>query len=299
MSPLIGGALIGAGSSILGGLMGRDSASSQQRRAIDLQREFAQHGIQWKVEDAQRAGVHPVYALGASTSGPSIPVMEDPLGRSISEAGQSIARSVAAQESPEQRAQRHVALQLANATYAKDMAQADYYASLASRARQEARAAPGMPAADPNLFVDPAAAAQVIGGAGANRVKLQPSEVTSYAGSDDSVAAGRDVLWKKFKVGGRDWYLPNASSAGEALESVSESWPLMFFVIRENMQRNPNFIRENAHLVPYGREALNASDLVSAAADAAARGRRAREAGGLGDPGNREWRGRAMFRSFR
>lgn len=31
-----------------------------------LQREFAQNGIKWKMDDARRAGVHPVYALGAS-----------------------------------------------------------------------------------------------------------------------------------------------------------------------------------------------------------------------------------------
>lgn len=35
------------------------------------QREFAQNGIQWKVEDAKKAGIHPLYALGASTASPS------------------------------------------------------------------------------------------------------------------------------------------------------------------------------------------------------------------------------------
>lgn len=31
-----------------------------------LQREFAQHGIRWRVEDAKAAGIHPLYALNAS-----------------------------------------------------------------------------------------------------------------------------------------------------------------------------------------------------------------------------------------
>lgn len=31
-----------------------------------LQREFAQNGIQWKVEDAKKAGIHPIYALGSA-----------------------------------------------------------------------------------------------------------------------------------------------------------------------------------------------------------------------------------------
>lgn len=34
---------------------------------IELQREFAQHGISWKVDDAISAGIHPLAALGADT----------------------------------------------------------------------------------------------------------------------------------------------------------------------------------------------------------------------------------------
>lgn len=33
------------------------------------QKEFLQNGIQWKVSDAQKAGIHPLYALGAQTTG--------------------------------------------------------------------------------------------------------------------------------------------------------------------------------------------------------------------------------------
>lgn len=35
--------------------------------AVDHQREFAQHGVRWRVEDAKAAGVHPLFALGAQT----------------------------------------------------------------------------------------------------------------------------------------------------------------------------------------------------------------------------------------
>lgn len=93
MDPVIGGALIGAGANILGGLMGRRSNREQVDRSVELQRDFAQHGVQWKVEDAKRAGLHPVYALGAATSGPTIPVMDDPLARSIQDAGQTLGKA--------------------------------------------------------------------------------------------------------------------------------------------------------------------------------------------------------------
>lgn len=48
------------------GRKGQDSANDQNAQ---LQREFAQMGIQWRVADAKKAGIHPIYALGAS--GPS------------------------------------------------------------------------------------------------------------------------------------------------------------------------------------------------------------------------------------
>lgn len=68
------GELIGAGTQILGGLLGNKAAKQSQRAAeaqaqkqYEQQKEFAQSGIQWKVQDAEKAGIHPLYALGANT----------------------------------------------------------------------------------------------------------------------------------------------------------------------------------------------------------------------------------------
>jgi hypothetical protein len=45
------------------------------QKNYDMQKEFAKHGIQWKVQDAKRAGINPLAALGATTvSGSPIPV---------------------------------------------------------------------------------------------------------------------------------------------------------------------------------------------------------------------------------
>lgn len=60
------GALISAGASLLGGLLGNQQKAAGQEREIELQREFAQNGLRWKVEDAKRAGIHPLAALGSS-----------------------------------------------------------------------------------------------------------------------------------------------------------------------------------------------------------------------------------------
>lgn len=69
------GALIGAGAQLAGGLLGMKSQKdankaneASQLRQEALQKEFAQSGIQWKVKDAEAAGIHPLYALGANTT---------------------------------------------------------------------------------------------------------------------------------------------------------------------------------------------------------------------------------------
>lgn len=63
------GSAIGAVGSIAGGLIGANNAQAVAGMNYEAQKEFAQNGIRWKVEDAKRAGIHPLYALGASTQG--------------------------------------------------------------------------------------------------------------------------------------------------------------------------------------------------------------------------------------
>lgn len=84
------GSLISAGTSILGGLLG----SSEKSKDRKMQKEFAQSGIQWKVEDAKKAGVHPLYALGANTHSFAPVSTGGDIGTGIAAAGQDISRAV-------------------------------------------------------------------------------------------------------------------------------------------------------------------------------------------------------------
>jgi len=81
------GEILGAVGSIAGGLFQKDQAKKQ----ADLQKEFAQSGIQWKVQDAEKAGIHPLYALGAQTTGYQPTAVGD-LG--LPDAGQNIGRAI-------------------------------------------------------------------------------------------------------------------------------------------------------------------------------------------------------------
>lgn len=102
------GAIISAGASLLGGALGRRSQQNVADDNARLQREFAQHGIRWRVADALAAGVHPLYAMGANvpTYSPTS-FYSDPLGEGISAAGQDIGRAVEATRTKEERVSSH------------------------------------------------------------------------------------------------------------------------------------------------------------------------------------------------
>lgn len=80
--------------SVAGGLIGAKSANSQANKNIKLQKEFAKTGIRWKVEDAKKAGIHPLYALGANTHSFSPVNVGDGGAAHFAQAGQDIGRAI-------------------------------------------------------------------------------------------------------------------------------------------------------------------------------------------------------------
>lgn len=113
------GSIIGAGTSLLGGLMGANEA--KKNRA--LQKDAMYNGIQIKVKDAQAAGVHPLYALGASTFTPT-PITSG-MPEAIGNAGQDISRAVSAAQDGNERASTYTrslqALQLERGTLENEL----------------------------------------------------------------------------------------------------------------------------------------------------------------------------------
>jgi len=93
-------ALASAGGKLIEGFFGAKSAEDAAKKQYQQQKEFAQNGIQWKVEDAKQAGIHPLYALGANTTSYA-PVSVgniNPL-QGLSSAGQDLSRAVDATRS--------------------------------------------------------------------------------------------------------------------------------------------------------------------------------------------------------
>lgn len=103
------GAIAGglAGGFLGGGSKGPDYGEMMDRQE-NFQREVGQHSVQWRVADAKAAGIHPLYALGASL--PSFqgatPVGDFGSPRpDLVSAGQDIGRAVEAYASGRQRMQ--------------------------------------------------------------------------------------------------------------------------------------------------------------------------------------------------
>lgn len=99
-------AIAGDALGIAFGNKGKLSARKQMALQYDYQRQLNQTAIQDRVADAEKAGIHPLYALGASLNpgGVSMPDQSGPsLGDRLSGMGQNIGRAISAKQSVQER----------------------------------------------------------------------------------------------------------------------------------------------------------------------------------------------------
>lgn len=213
-----------------------DAQMQQVARNEALQREFAQQGVRWRVEDAKAAGVHPLFALGGSGASfsPSALVGGNPnehLGRGLSEMGQNLQRAVAAQETPDQRLQRELALEAQLAGITKDYAQASYWQSMAAQTRQANRASAGMP----GIVTQPFRRGTIEEKKLLDIIDPNPSKQTSARSEDMSVEAARNPLHQEWTITpyGLKMRLPKSD---EPMESWGElSWYDKLGLIAHNL----------------------------------------------------------------
>lgn len=252
VAPVVAGAMIGAGASLLGGALGGRSARRQQRREAAAQKEFAQHGIQWRVEDAKAAGVHPLFALGANTPTYSpTSIVGGGVGEGLAQAGQAIGNAVARSETPQQNAVAELNLRMLRANVMRSEQEA-WGAFLDN----EARSLRPLTNAQPGGGVDPRFIYGEGGSAGGvGQVQVKPSEVISSSPGDPSMEAGMGTFWKSHRVtpDGRVVALPS-SELSELLESMSESPFAGAMVLKKNLQRDPEFLIKNRDWIPFAEE---------------------------------------------
>lgn len=168
------GSVIGAVGSLAGAGIGAASSGSANSANAEImaqqlafQREMAQHGIRWKVEDAKQAGIHPIYALGAPPFNPSpVAIANQPdssWANGLADASQHIGRAVDATKTQGEKIDAHTQtmreLQLQNAALQNRALEADINFKNAEYGAIIGRSNFGQPFPDPHsghypAFVD-------------------------------------------------------------------------------------------------------------------------------------------------
>lgn len=228
------GALGGAIGGLFGGGGSKGSAADLLGRQMDRQEIWNKHQVQWRVEDAKKAGIHPLYALGAQISTPQVPSVVGDSGSSFSDrlssAGQDIGRAADALLGGKARmAARLDALALERGELENDLLRS-----------QIARLnAPGHPPGPPdpddwmnqlgpvNRHYPPSGLVEVHdlpAGTVPPQVQVKPSEVytTELGRPGSQPSANPEVRWQRNELGGIDrmpgeaWQLDDLSAPGVA-----------------------------------------------------------------------------------
>lgn len=267
MDPATVGAVL-AGIGAVGNLLGSGSGDLKnskvgllmQDRNEALQREFAQMGIQWRVADAEKAGVHPLFALGASGAqyqpqtyvGPSS--RSGGAFRSLAAAGQDLSRAMAAMD-PEAKELRAMQRQLLQEQIRGLRIKND---EMEAGSMADAFFGPAQVAGDPpGIQTQPYQRGTVDESRVLDVVKPKPDEVISQDSEDRSVTAGRGhAAFQEYQITpwGLKMRLPR-SDEGPA-ESWSElSWYDKIFILRHNSAYYGDewlgrFMREFVHSQP-------------------------------------------------
>lgn len=228
-----------------GGIQAAENRAAEARQR-DAQRDFAHHGIQWRVNDAVRAGLHPLYALGANVPTYSpVSTMGGGIGEGIREMGQDLSRSARATMTPQQQAMHE--LQLEEVASRIRLTDAQTNALYSSSARLGQQAGPGIPSQLPtdspvgtNLRPDPAQLSV-----------MKPVESRASALSNPAHSAAGDPFWgfhmldEKHKFWG-PWTTEGPAELFENLDYLI-GWPM---TLAKNLQMNPNFFEDIKDLHP-------------------------------------------------
>lgn len=220
-----GWAALGAVAGSIGGtLLSAEAQRAAASKEYDRQKEFAQTGIQWRVRDAEAAGLHPLFALGANVPTYSPGQWVDPGFRQM---GQDVGAAVSRAVDQDARHARQLQLDVLGSQVDLNSAHADYYRSLAMRERTSGQSQ-GIPSFEQNdpIFSDV--------------VKPKPDEVISSRFGDRSVTSGTHSAFNEFTItpAGLKMLLPRGDEGSGPGEVWGElSWYDKIAIINMNMNR--------------------------------------------------------------
>lgn len=242
VAPVIAAAGISTVGNLLGGLLGRKSSGDAADANVKAQREFAQNGIQWKVEDAKKAGIHPLYALGSNThSFTPTYVGDTSLPQAFANVGQDIGRAMMANADQETRqgvakaaAEVHK-LQVEKLGLENDLLRQDLMT-------KQAQIGPPAPSLTRDGFkLGPGGTLPLWS---TDVVTVEPSKITSPRSDDSSIEAGPPgPAYKEYDLGpvlGK-WKLPGE----QVTEALEDTGAAKYAVIAAgNREKIPQALRD-------------------------------------------------------
>jgi len=185
--------ILGAAGSVIGSIFGKSEADQN----VKMQKQFAQQGIQWKVADAKKAGIHPLYALGAQTH--SFAPVQTGISENMASAGQSLGRAVDAYRSNGERldgfTKASQSLQLENQKLNNDLLKQQLASNQATLNQ------PGTPPAAPSAGSRYLMPGQ--GSTASNLVSRQPLQVSTVdpSAKQNEPASHAEVGWARTATG--------------------------------------------------------------------------------------------------
>jgi hypothetical protein len=223
INPALGSAVGGTLSSVLKSNEEQKRYEAEQALAqqnMAMQKEFAQQGIRWKVEDAKQAGIHPLYALGANTISFN-PVQTGSSGSYLSDMGQDISRAIHATRTFGERQEAVNAT--ANALKLQNMElQNQLLASQIAKMQQTPN--PPMPTYD--------GFAPTTADVGQQGIKVEPAKVIVTDKDDRSRIAGTKAGNMRIVVNkyGDTMLVPQSQDVADAIESGGVPVQTEYFV---------------------------------------------------------------------
>lgn len=226
---MVGGPLGGAIGGSIGGAIDanqdRKNAERQRNLEYERQKEFAQHGIQWRVEDARAAGLHPLSVLGST--GASYGSQPITVGGDYGPSGQDIQGAMLATATPADRDRQMEELALVRANRARVEAETIEIYDRMQRNHQERNARPGVPSSE--VVTDFSGKKGKLGPLAADAVQIKPAERVSVDPRNQSDIAGgphpsmQETLWP----GGFRILLPYTGQGGIPEDIDASMLPLI------------------------------------------------------------------------
>lgn len=206
VAPAVIGAGIGAASDLVGGLANQYFANKASDETWKREKKVLQNQIQWRVEDAVKAGLHPLVGAGISpASGPSA-VQVGTLGDDISRMGQNIGRAAEAYLTPvDKMAARSALLDMETREVNLDIAKAQLAG--AQKALLTQGATPGV--------------ASIIPNAGMPRGK---SDKLAVGGKSDFVYDAANMAFRDMPGANAQYFENELGEFGGELAGVTDIW---------------------------------------------------------------------------